>query len=103
MAPATRNSATPGIAGTGPPVTGSVPMIPSDSAPRTRPTAQLMRTAMSVTRGPTRSDSAPHTNDMRIATIVSSRRISTVVCSVKPTACTATTLITTITVLTASE
>ena len=59
---------------------------------------------MSVTRGPDAVRQPPHTNDMRIATIVSEqedqdRRLP----RVKPTAFTATTLITTMTVLTASE
>src|SRR4051812_46982415 len=103
IAPASRNSAIPIVVGTGAPLTGSVPLSDSDAAPSTRPTAQLTSTAMSVLRGPERSHSQPHTNDITIATRVSDSRIRFACDAVSPTASTATTLMTTITVLTASE
>ena len=67
------------------------------------PTAHDTRTQTSVRFGPWRSASQPHTKLIAIATRVSDSRTKTVSSSEMPNTSTVTTLITTMTVLTASE
>ena len=76
---------------------------PIATPPISRPTAHEMRTATSVRLGPLRSTSKPHTKLIAIATSVSDKRTSTVLLSDNPKTFTVTTLMTTMTVLTASE
>ena len=64
IAPASRNSTSPGVPGT-----------PSEMPPRTSPTAHDPRTIISVRFGPSRSTSAPQPKLARTATTVSDSRM----------------------------
>ena len=80
-----------------------VPGRLSATTPISRPTAQLASTHSNVRRGPKRSTRRPQPKLAVIATTVSSTLTIRYCCSVRPIARTATTLITTMIVLTASE
>ena len=75
---------------------------PIAAPPMSRPTAQDTSTATSVCRAD-RSHSQPQTKLMAMATSVSDRRTYTLWFSVRPKTFTVTTLMTTMTVFTASE
>ncbi len=90
MAPATRNGANP------------ADPRPISTPPITRPTAHDASTTMSVCFGPSRSHSQPQPKLAAIATIVNPSRIVFASRSETPSASVVTTLITTITVFTAS-
>ena len=92
MAPATRNIAIP-----------TVPPIPIEIPPSTRPTAQDHNTTMSVRFGPQRSTSEPQKKLAATATTVNPSNTRFATFGVMPIAWTVTTLMTTMTVFTASE
>ena len=84
------------------PIPAAVPGRPSETTPITSPTAQLASTQSSVRLGPKRSTRRPQPKLAVIATTVSSTVTIRYCCSVRPTTRTATTLMTTMIVLTAS-